>query len=95
MPEGQERLLFSGISGHLVSKTAISTWAGAEAVFQRSFSLISSNLAARMLSDAGLINNMRELSLIKWSTEILETPSFFSAWVFGPVVLTVGLEEVL
>lgn len=47
-----------------------------------------------MLFDVGLINNMREFSLIKWSIEILEILSFFLVWVFGLVVLIVGLEEV-
>lgn len=41
LAEGPAKILFSGISGHLGSETAVSPGAGEEAIFQRSLPFIS------------------------------------------------------
>lgn len=70
LAEGRARLFFSGFSGHLGSETAVSTGAGAEAVFLKSFTLASSDVVTRMSSFAGLLRNMKKM--------VPETPSFLS-----------------
>lgn len=71
LAEGLARLFIFGFSGYLGSETAVSTGAGADAVFLKSFTLASSDVVTRLSSSAGLLRNMKKI--------VLETLSFLSA----------------
>lgn len=59
--EGLARLFFLILAAG--SETAVSTRAGAEAVFLKSFTLASSDVVVVMSSSAGLLRNMKKIIL--------------------------------